>query len=85
MERDVSSVRPEHMHAISKDDTEVFILASTEMAAIHVFVLFQCSCNLKLQVLQILKQAHIHTGIKQAYCGHIYILTDRKTKLFPGN
>ena len=51
----------EYMGTLTKDGTEVFTLISTKMAAIHVFVFFQSCCNLELQVLQILKQAHIHT------------------------
>ena len=51
----------EYMGTLTKDATEVFTLISTKMATIRVFVFFQSCCNLELQVLQILKQAHIHT------------------------
>ena len=76
------------MGTLSKEDTEVFVLTSTKMVAIHLFVLFQTSYNLELQVLQILNQAHIHThGQKQAYRDiiDIHISIDRPSKLFPGN
>ena len=43
------------MGTLTKDGTEVKIVV------IHMFVFFQSCCYLELQVLQILKQAHIHT------------------------
>lgn len=55
--------------------------------AIHVFVFFHSCCNPELQILQIFKQAYIHThrNIKQVYCVHIiyiYVLPVRQTELF---
>ena len=40
MERNVFLVGSTHMAALSKDGTEVFVLTSAKMMAIHVFVLF---------------------------------------------
>ena len=64
-------IGPAHVGTLTQDGAEV------KMAATHVFVFFQSCCNLELKVLQILKHAHIHTDIKQAYCGknHTYSQT----------
>ena len=44
-----------HVGTLTIDGAEVIMLAT------HVFVFFQSCCNLELQVLQIVKHAHIRT------------------------
>ena len=58
-ERNIYLVGPAHVGTLNKDGTEVLNL--TKIVVIYAFVLFQSSCNLELQVLQILKHAHKHT------------------------
>lgn len=54
-------VAPAHLVALSKEGAEIFILTSTKMAANHMFIFSQSCGNLGLKVVQILKQANIHT------------------------